>query len=268
MLPGNERQAAASYAGRRRLGYRYAYRPRRRRRGRAWAAGGGMRRLARQPRRTAWLHDDYDADQLLQHAGWVDREERSGRVLPLHADARCAELPRPQQQRSDPKGKPAATWRQQHPVPDSSERLPAPAPEQRSVVSGTDSEVDECVVELRPMRALARGAELAGPASRVRSRRARDPWFPARHAWRKPEFAAGRKRDERVSAPPGGHRLRRRRIPIAECPGGVRRGMSQHSYVLERETGIDAAGGAVRKPAPSRADLEVREVRVQREGGG
>ena len=44
--------------------------------------------------------------------------------------------------------------------------------------------------------------------------------------------------------------------------------MSQHSYVLERETGMDAAGGAVRKPAPSRADLEVREVRVQREGGG
>ena len=114
MLLGNERQAAASYAGRRRLGYRYAYRPRRRRRGRAWAAGGGMRRLARQPGRTAWLHDDYDADQLLQHAGWVDREERSGRVLPLHADARRAELPRPQQQRSDPKGKPAATWRQQH----------------------------------------------------------------------------------------------------------------------------------------------------------
>ncbi len=59
------------------------------------------------------------------------QEQRSGRLLALHALARGVEVPRSREQRSAPQGRPGAARGQQLPVPGGPERLQAPAPERR-----------------------------------------------------------------------------------------------------------------------------------------
>jgi hypothetical protein len=156
----------------------------------------------------------------------------SDRLLPLHALARCAELPRPPRQRTSPEDQRAAPRGQRLPPPGGPDCLPGPVPAQRrprrgahqrftrtmrgdrKLPAGTGAGGDDRAADIRPVHALPRTADLARPHPRFR----RAPWFQSAPCpGLRPEFIADQQRHASVLP-----RDARRRTCSSDSPGRAR----------------------------------------------